>query len=118
MRFTSAGRTSRACDLLAGGGPLGAAGEEAAAGEPAEAGDADVAVDGVVEQQSLALALLGGQADAGGHRGADVPVPQPLAGQPDGAGGRLPGAVDGLEDLRAAGADQPGEPDDLARARR
>ena len=32
----------------------------------------DVAVDGVVEEQRLALALLGGEADAGGHRGADV----------------------------------------------
>ena len=102
--------------LRAGGGLLGAPGQEAAAGEAAQAGDGDVAVDGVVEQQRLALALLRREADAAGHRGADVAGPQPPAGQPNGAGGRLPGAVDGLEDLRAPRPDEAGQADDLAGA--
>ena len=53
--------------------------EEAAAGEAAEAGDGDVAGDRLVEQQGLALALLGGQADPGRDRGADRAGAQPLA---------------------------------------
>ena len=90
--------------LLAGRGPLGAAGEEAAAGEAAQAGDADVAVDGVVEQQRLALALLGRQADAGGTAAPTSPARSRLPATADGAGGGPAGAVDGLEDLRAARA--------------
>ncbi len=45
-----------------------------------------------------------------------VPGAQRLPVDPDRAGGGLAGAVDGLQDLRAARADQPGEPDDLAGA--
>ena len=41
-----------------------------------------------------------------------------LAADRDVPGGRAARAVDGLEDLGAAGADQPGEPDDLAGAHR
>ena len=70
-------------------------------------------VDAVVEQQGLALALLGRQADAG----ADGAAPSPGAGacrRRDRCRRRLAGAEDGLEDLGASGADQAGQPDDLA----
>ena len=93
---------------------LRAAVEEADPGEPAQRRDRDVAVDRLVEQQPLALALLGAQPDAGRDRGGHRAAAQLLAVDGDGAGGGPAGAVDGLEDLGAAGADQPGEADDLA----
>ena len=92
--------------------------EEAAAGEPAQAGDADVAVDGLVEQQPLALALL--RAPGRPRRPTAAPTsPAAAACRPPARCRRSPaGAVDGLEDLRPPRADQPGQPDDLAGARR
>jgi hypothetical protein len=42
-----------------------------------------------------------------------VTGPQPATAHLDGAGGRAAGAVDGLQDLRAARADEPGQAEDL-----
>ena len=46
------------------------------------------------------------------------PEPQGAAGDGHGAAVGLAGAEDGLDDLGAAGADQPGQAEHLARARR
>src|SRR5699024_9832406 len=54
-------------DLLLGHLLLRGCGEEPAAREAGEAREADVAEDRVAEQESLALALLGGEPDAGSH---------------------------------------------------
>src|SRR5690554_4837875 len=78
----------------------------------------NVAVDGLVQEQALALALLRCQADAGSDSGRDRPRGQRLAVDPHGAAAGLAGAVDGLQDLRAAGADEPGQADDLSGTQR
>src|SRR4051794_23090199 len=92
------------------------AGQETAAGEAPQGGQRDVAVDRLAEQQPLALAFLRRQAHPGSDGRAHVPVAQRAAAYPDRAGSGLPGTVDGLQDLRPAGADQAGEAQDLARA--
>ena len=56
----------------------------------------------------------GARPDAGLDGGADGPGPQPAAVDADRAAVGPAGAVHRLEDLRAAGPDQAGEPDDLA----
>ena len=83
-----------------------------------EGGERDVAWRlTVTEQQSLALALLGGQPDARPTTAASTdPVRSGSPSTVDGAAVALARAEDGLEDLRAPGADEPGEADDLAGA--
>ena len=90
--------------------------EQAEAGEAAQRRHRDVAVDRLVEQQALALALLGAQPDPGGDGGGTEPRRSVCAVDADRAGGGAAGAVDRLEDLRAPGSDQAGEADDLAGA--
>ena len=96
---------------------LGAAVEEAAAREAGEAGDADVVADRLRRAAAPWLLRSSGAsptpaATAAPHR----PGAQPPAVDGDRAGGRPCGRRRRLEDLGAPGADQPGEPDDLAGA--
>ena len=73
----------------------------------------------LAQQQRLALALLGGEPEAGADRGRRrCPAGSVLPVDGHRARRTAAGAVDGLEDLRAAGADQAREADDLARAHR
>ena len=97
------------------GRALGRPVEEPGAGEPAEARHGDVLVDGLVEEEALALALLRRQPDARLDRGADGARSQTLAVDRHGAGGRLAGAVHRLQDLRTPRAHESGQADDLAR---
>ena len=72
-------------------------------------------VDRLVEQQALALALLGRQPDPGpDRRRSTEPRRSCVPSTRDRAGGGAPGAVDGLEDLGATRAHQARQPDDLA----
>ena len=94
-------------DLLAGHRALAALVEHAAAREAGEGRERDVLEDRLLEEQALALALLGREPDAGGRppcrrsrRGAACRSTR------DGAGGRPARAVDRLEDLGATGADE------------
>ena len=105
-------------DLLAAHAALAALVEQRRSGEPREGREGHVLEDRLVEQQALALALLGREADARVDRVAHRARPQRLAVDRHRAAGRLARAVDGLEDLRAARADEPGETDDLAGAHR
>src|SRR3984957_2579506 len=88
--------------------------DEPAAADLVLRGDGHVGANGEAEEQSLLLAILGNEADAVGHRiawaceahvfaiDADRPMIERI-GPEDGAGG-----------LRAAGADETGEAEDLA----
>ena len=76
----------------------------------------DVVVDRLVEDQALALALLGGEADARADRGADrsrAAAAHPATATVPRSRLRAPKTVSRIS--RAAGADQPGQADDLAR---
>ncbi len=102
--------------LLLGGATLGALVEQSSPCEAGERRQRDVAVDRLVEQEPLALALLGREPDPGVHRGGHGARAQPLGVDGDRAGGRASRAVDRLDDLRAPRAHETGETDDLPRA--
>src|SRR5690606_31774876 len=102
-------------DLLARDRTLAALVEHRGLREAGEARERDVLEDGLVEQQPLALALFGREADA---RRDGVPYRSAAQlGAPHGhrSARRLACAVDGLDDLRSAGAHEARESDDLAR---
>ena len=111
----SAGRTSSCSADPRGLGQLAAPVDEAGPAEAAQAGHGHVAVDRLVQQQALALALLRRQPEAGpdgGGRPSPAAAVLPLTRDP--AGVRLARAVHGLERSRTATrTDQPGEADDL-----
>ena len=78
-----------------------------------EIADGDVGADRQVEQQAVALAVLGQERDAGAAgvaRRADRD--RPAVDADLALGGHA--AVDAVQDLAAAGAEQAGEADDLA----
>jgi hypothetical protein len=102
--------------LLLRRGLLGGAPHEAGAGEAVQRRQAEVAHQRLVEQQRLALALLGRQAHAGADGRGDRAVAQARAVDVHRAGRRPPRPVHGLDDLGPAGADESGQTDDLAGA--
>ena len=74
----------------------------------------DVLPDRAAHQQPLILARLGQHRDPGAHRVAWLAHPERLAVEVHRAGVEPVGAEDRPRDLGAAGADQSGEPEDLA----
>ena len=84
--------------------------------ERAQPRQRDVAGDREVHHQALLAAVLGDEAEAGAHGGERAPAGQALARHLDVAGVGLVDAEDRAGDLAAAGADEPGERDDLAGA--
>ncbi|ADI10120.1 hypothetical protein SBI_07000 [Streptomyces bingchenggensis BCW-1] len=87
--------------------------DEPGAGGGAQRDQAQVLLDGGVQDQALALAVLGDEPDPGGHGRAHVVPGQPLTEDFDGAGVVRIGAEDGPYDLGTARADESGEPHHL-----
>ena len=94
--------------------PLGPAADEPEPLEAPQAGQADVLADRAAQDQPVVLARLGDQRDAGrrstrpGRPGRAAPATWTPPG------GRRRRAVDRAGQLGSAGADEPGQPDDLA----
>ena len=104
---------------------LGEAGGEVAFGvaaDPAEAGELGERGEGGVlaavhrEDEALAFAVFGDEAEFGGERGAEGTERGGAAVERELAGGGGVEAEDGLRDFAAAGADEAGEADDFAGA--
>ena len=68
------------------------------------------------EDEALTFAVFGDEAEAGAEGAFDGTEGEDLVGEFDLAGDGAVEAEDGLDDFAAAGADDPGEADDLARA--
>ena len=116
--MTPGGRTSRALAWFSAAAAPLVATHEAGSREPAEARDGDVAGDGLLEQEPLALAFLGGETDPCVDGVPHRALAQVLAVDGDPTRPCATRAIDGLQDLRSTGADQPGKADDLPRSHR
>ena len=95
---------------------FGAVVEEAESGELAEEGKGKVLAAAHHEDESLAFAVFGDEADAAAHGFADVAEREGFVVESDLAGGVFVEAEEGFGDLAAASADETGEADDFARA--
>src|SRR5215213_12009830 len=99
--------------MLAHGRALGADVQQPAL-EAAEVREADVLRLAPLEQQPLRLAVLRREAEPRRDRAAGLPRRQPSAADQHLALVRRVEAVDQAQQLRAPGADEAPEPDDLA----
>ena len=82
--------------------------------EPRQDRQGHVLGDREIEDEALLVAVLGQVGDAGVHRGRRAGEADRRPVQPDLAGVALVDAEQDPRDLRPAGADEPGQPDDLA----
>ena len=92
--------------------------DQAALAQPAERGERHVLLHRHVHDQALLPAVLGDEADPGGHRGRRRGAAQLAAAHHDPAGVVAVDAEHGPGHLAAARPDQAGQGDDLARPAR
>ena len=104
--------------VVVGDGPLRRAVDQEPREEPRQDRQRHVLGDREVQHQAFLVAVLGQVGDAGGHRGGRAGEGDPLPVQRHRAGVRLVDPEQDPGDLRAAGADEPGEAEDLALADR
>ncbi len=98
------------------GGVLPRAVDESRMRGRAQGDQPEVLLDRRIENQPLAFAILGHQPDAGGNGGVHIVAAQRRARDPHGAPIVGVGAEDGPRDLRATGAHETGDADDLSGA--